>query len=137
MRTFEELDVETGDRTEVRSLREVLDTLEMPVKEGQKCPFAGMGGAMGKMGKMFHDHGDVDTTGDAAKAKTAKTAKKADGAVAVVDGMVAGEGGKCPFPFVLMHDPMSVVKDPSALLKDQSFWVCIIILVLALFASRM
>jgi len=136
MRTFEELDVETGDRTEVRSLREVLDTLEMPVKEGQKCPFAGMGGAMGKMGKMFHDHGDVDTTGDAAKAKTAKTAKKADGAAAV-DGMVAGEGGKCPFPFVLMHDPMSVVKDPSALLKDQSFWVCIIILVLALFASRM
>ncbi len=43
MRVFEELDVRAGDSDAVRSLAAVLDTLNLPVVKGEKCPFAVVG----------------------------------------------------------------------------------------------
>jgi len=119
MRTFEELDVLMGVRDQVRTLQEVLDTLEMPVKAGQKCPFAGMGGSAGK---LFH--------GSAAPSKNRDESRDSGSAASAVE-----VAGKCPFPFVLLHDPMSVVQNPSALLRDRAFWMCALTVVFAVGAS--
>jgi len=87
MRVFEELDVMSVEADKVRPLQDVLATLEMPVKENQKCPFANMGGP--------NPHAVVD----------ALSGKK---------GGKLADGAKCPFPFILLHDPKEGMKDPRA-----------------------
>ena len=90
MRVFEELDVLAGDAVAVRPLGDVLATLEMPVEENKKCPFAALGG-----------------TNPHAKARPAV-------APATVDREApAAAAGQCPFPFILLHDPVAGFKDPK------------------------
>eukprot|EP00808_Paulinella_micropora_P017137 g81074.t1 len=84
MRVFEELDVMAGDASQVRSLQEVLATLEMPVRENEKCPFASLGAKAG-----FSAHNTSTTQPAVAQ-------------------------GECPFPFILLHDPVKGLKNPKA-----------------------
>ena len=97
MRIFEELDVLAGDAASVRSLEQVMATLEMPVKKENKCPFAvmGMGGpnphALG---------GSMPLPGQA----NTSTSTKAD------TEMI--HKGECPWPFILTHDPIKGMQNP-------------------------
>ncbi len=97
MRCFEELDVLAGDAAAVRPLAAVLSTLKMPVAKNHKCPFAHMGGP--------NPHATAKPTPPAAAAHA--------------------EGAECPFPFILLHDPVRCLQ-PSYWAKHcQSpvFWV--------------
>ena len=98
MRVFEELDVLAGDATAVRPLSDVLATLEMPVEENKKCPFAALGGP--------NPH--ANPTKAAAPAEVAAVAA----------------AGQCPFPFILLHDPITGLKDPKT-------WLALIVILAA------
>ena len=106
MRVFEELDVRAGDSDEVRSLAQVLETLNMPVREGEKCPFAVFGGT-------FNPHGTPDGP-------------------ARGNGMaVAATKGECPWPFILLHDPIKGFSNPLT-------WLLVaLIAAIVAFASQM
>jgi heme oxygenase len=94
MRIFEELDVLAGDAQSVRSLDQVMATLNMPVKKNLKCPFAVMGAP--------NPHligGSIPlkaSTEDEKMTRDAKVMKK----------------GECPWPFILLHDPMKGLQNP-------------------------
>ena len=94
MRCFEELDVMSGDAVSVRSLEEVMLTLKMPVKKEQKCPFAVLGGP--------NPHAVGGSMPFVPKKETT-TASKVD---------VTAIKGECPWPFVLLHDPVVGMKNP-------------------------
>ena len=95
MRIFEELDVLAGDAASVRTLEQVMATLEMPVKKENKCPFAVMGGpnphALG---------GSMPLPGQA----NSSTSTKA--------GTEMIHKGECPWPFILTHDPIKGMQNP-------------------------
>ena len=121
MRCFEELDVLAGDADAVRPLAKVLGTLKMPVSRGQKCPFAHMGGP--------NPH---------AKAKTPCHAATRSAAAA----QAHAEGAECPFPFILLHDPVRCLQPSYWAKHAQSpvFWVltalCLAMAYQALFSTR-
>eukprot|EP00946_MAST-07B_sp_MAST-7B-sp1_P003788 g3788.t1 len=117
MRCFEELDVVAGDAEAVRPLAAVLDTLKIPVARSQKCPFAHMGGP--------NPHAAAKTPRHAAAASAAH-----------------GEGAECPFPFILLHDPVRCLEPSYWAKRAQSpiFWVftmlCVAMAYQALFSTR-
>ena len=134
MRTFEELDVLAGDKDTVRPLDEVLATLEMPVKEGQKCPFAAFGGILGRPaghGHGGHGGGSTSKKSSSKKNKTAQQQQQQQ-----QDGL-AESGGRCPFPFILLHHPTSVLTNPKSLLTDMGFWATLIFLIAVLSSEAM
>ena len=62
MRVFEELDVRAGDSDAVRPLAAVLETLNMPVRAGEKCPFA-------VVGSGYNPHATITTSASSSKTK--------------------------------------------------------------------
>jgi heme oxygenase len=103
MRIFEELDVRAGDAQQVRTLEQVLSTLKMPVRKDAKCPFASLGGP--------NPHAKE-------KKKTQKNTTESD----IVEK-------HCPFPFILLHDPVRGVQDPL-------FFISVVVCVVSLWYSR-
>jgi hypothetical protein len=80
----------------VRPLAEVLSTLEMPVRENQKCPFAALGGP--------NPH--------AAEADTASATDRGVGAVTKAGAPISAAASACPFPFILLHEPTKAMVAP-------------------------
>ena len=99
MRVFEELDVMAGDADSVRSLEDVMATLKMPVSKEKKCPFAVLGGpnphaAGGAMPLASSESGATDKTVMEKEKEATTTA------------------AECPWPFILLHDPIKGVQNP-------------------------
>ena len=111
MRCFEELDVLLGDTAAVRSLEEVMATLVMPVKKNQKCPFAVLGGP--NPHKIVG--GSMSLSSTTAAISTPTTAS--------VDA--AAIKGECPWPFILLHDPVRGLQNPLS--------IVLLVIVLAMF----
>ncbi|KAL9189836.1 hypothetical protein ACHAXT_009511 [Thalassiosira profunda] len=126
MRVFEELDVRGGvPGARVRDVREALAYYDIEVehqeKEGRprsgsvaaeeeaKCPFGFKGGpnphkAPGTGNASANAAGDAQ---EAAKEPTAVPTKSD----VVAKKEHATEGGRCPWPFVVFHDPATFMKD--------------------------
>jgi heme oxygenase len=133
MRVFEELDVMGGvPGARVRNVREALSYYDIETdgrggdddtggggggEEEAKCPFGFVGGGGGGGGRPEYSHrgaSSSDGSKDAPGGRSSRVGSKAGDDVPPPGGggtTLLRVGGRCPWPFVFLHDPATGLRD--------------------------